>query len=129
MLRWWTILGIFAFLSVIAMSQAGATSEPPKGWPYVPDLIADGGFIKIGDEAPNFLLRDVEGFQVSLDQYRGKVILLNSVGGNSKFSRCRPIRKGWWSRDRFRKKWALRFRSCMTPIFASGCDTGLAHCP
>ena len=38
---------------------------------------ADNGIVKIGDEAPNFILKDLEGFQVALDQFRGKVVLLN----------------------------------------------------
>ena len=32
---------------------------------------------QVDEEAPNFLLRDSEGFNVTLDQFRGKVVLLN----------------------------------------------------
>ncbi|GAB1722176.1 MAG: Thiol-disulfide oxidoreductase ResA [Nitrospira sp.] len=32
---------------------------------------------QVDDEAPNFLLKDSEGFNVTLDQFRGKVVLLN----------------------------------------------------
>ncbi|MBA2485590.1 MAG: TlpA family protein disulfide reductase [Nitrospira sp.] len=32
---------------------------------------------QVDEEAPNFLLKDSEGFNVALDQFRGKVVLLN----------------------------------------------------
>lgn len=32
---------------------------------------------QVNEEAPNFLLKDSEGFNVTLDQFRGKVVLLN----------------------------------------------------
>ncbi|MCE7977506.1 MAG: TlpA family protein disulfide reductase [Nitrospira sp. NTP1] len=32
---------------------------------------------QVDEEAPNFLLKDSEGFNVTLDQFRGKVVLLN----------------------------------------------------
>lgn len=32
---------------------------------------------QVDDEAPNFLLKDSQGFNVTLDQFRGKVVLLN----------------------------------------------------
>lgn len=35
------------------------------------------GVVKVGDEAPNFTLRDLTGKVMSLSQFRGKVILLN----------------------------------------------------
>ena len=38
---------------------------------------AERGLVKVGDEAPNFQLRDLEGRTVSLAQFRGKVVLLN----------------------------------------------------
>ncbi|MGH7259021.1 MAG: peroxiredoxin family protein [Nitrospiraceae bacterium] len=52
-------------------------SELPEQMPLSSALVAEGGIVKIGDEAPDFLLKDLEGFQVSLDQHRGKVVLLN----------------------------------------------------
>ena len=35
------------------------------------------GVVQVGDEAPNFMLRDLAGNIVSLSQLRGKVVLLN----------------------------------------------------
>ncbi|ALA57144.1 peroxiredoxin family protein [Nitrospira moscoviensis] len=39
--------------------------------------VADRGVVKVGDEAPNFQLRDLAGNLVSLSQLRGKIVLLN----------------------------------------------------
>ncbi len=36
-----------------------------------------GGVVQVGDEAPNFMLRDLTGNMRSLSQFRGKVVLLN----------------------------------------------------
>ena len=38
---------------------------------------ADRGVVQVGDEAPNFMLRDLTGNVRSLSQFRGKVVLLN----------------------------------------------------
>ncbi|MBX9657536.1 MAG: TlpA family protein disulfide reductase [Nitrospiraceae bacterium] len=39
--------------------------------------VDDRGVVKVGDEAPNFQLRDLDGNVVSLAQLRGKVVLVN----------------------------------------------------
>jgi peroxiredoxin len=39
--------------------------------------VADRGVVKVGDEAPNFQLRDLEGRVIALSQLRGKVVLVN----------------------------------------------------
>jgi len=39
--------------------------------------VAERGVVKVGDEAPNFQLRDLAGNMVSLSQLRGKVVLVN----------------------------------------------------
>jgi peroxiredoxin len=39
--------------------------------------VAERGIVKVGDEAPNFQLRDLAGNMVSLSQLRGKVVLVN----------------------------------------------------
>jgi cytochrome c biogenesis protein CcmG/thiol:disulfide interchange protein DsbE len=44
--------------------------------PAVPMLVVER-IPQVDEEAPNFLLRDSEGFNVTLDQFRGKVVLLN----------------------------------------------------
>ena len=76
MLHGWLIAGLVAMHGVVDLCEAGVSAEPferPASLVYV----AEGGVLKIGDEAPNFLLKDLEGFQVSLDQFQGKVVLLN----------------------------------------------------
>ena len=39
--------------------------------------VAERNMVKVGDEAPNFHLRDLHGNTMSLSQFRGKVVLLN----------------------------------------------------
>jgi peroxiredoxin len=39
--------------------------------------VADRGLVKVGDEAPNFQLRDLDGNVVVLSHFRGKVVLVN----------------------------------------------------
>ncbi len=77
MRRGWIIPGLFTWCCILATGDAGAAGESSDRAPSSSTLIAEGGIVKIGDEAPNFLLKDLEGFQVSLDQHRGKVVLLN----------------------------------------------------
>ncbi len=40
-------------------------------------FVAERGVVKVGEEAPNFQLRDLDGNMISLSQLRGKVVLLN----------------------------------------------------
>lgn len=47
------------------------------GAPVSAEPVADRSMVKIGDEAPNFQLRDLAGNMVALSQFRGKVVLLN----------------------------------------------------
>jgi len=53
----------------------------PDSWAESPQLQKRPGFergvVQVGDEAPNFTLRDLTGNVVSLSQLRGKVVLLN----------------------------------------------------
>ncbi|NIO06787.1 MAG: redoxin domain-containing protein [Deltaproteobacteria bacterium] len=47
-------------------------------WPkFRTTLVAERDLVEVGDEAPNFRLRDLTGNVVSLSQLRGKVVLLN----------------------------------------------------
>lgn len=68
---WWT--GVAALtvalgtIPALAVSTSTAPAQPA----------AERGFLKLGDEAPNFQLRDLEGNVVSLSQLRGKVVLVN----------------------------------------------------
>jgi peroxiredoxin len=49
-------------------------AEPPQ---LNKRLVSERGVVKVGDEAPNFTLRDLAGNVRSLSQLRGKVVLLN----------------------------------------------------
>jgi peroxiredoxin len=51
---------------------SNAESPQPKKRPG-----SERGFVQVGDEAPNFTLRDLTGNVMSLSQLRGKVVLLN----------------------------------------------------
>ena len=49
-------------------------AQPPQ---VVKRADAERGVVHVGDEAPNFMLRDLEGNVISLSQLKGKVVLLN----------------------------------------------------
>ena len=66
----WISIGLFAASPVV--TAYGAQAEPP-----VQTQISNRQAVKIGDEAPNFHLRDLDGHVTSLSQFRGKVVLLN----------------------------------------------------
>jgi peroxiredoxin len=57
-----------------AMTASGAQAEPA---PPVRTQAGERHAVKVGDEAPNFRLRDLDGNLTSLSQFRGKVVLLN----------------------------------------------------
>jgi len=58
----------------LVMMASGAQAEPA---PHVRSQVAERHAVRVGDEAPNFRLRDLDGNLTSLSQFRGKVILLN----------------------------------------------------
>ena len=76
MLHRWIILSLVAVHGSVAPCDAETLTDPFKK-PVSTAVATENGIVKIGDEAPNFLLKDLEGFQVTLDQFRGKVVLLN----------------------------------------------------
>jgi len=61
---------------VLAASR-GVFAELGDDVGLLPRPVAERGIVKVGDEAPNFHLRDLNGNTVSLSQLRGKVVLLN----------------------------------------------------
>jgi peroxiredoxin len=66
---------VFTFMAVGALCAtpfSQAESPPPKKRPGF-----ERGVVQVGDEAPNFTLRDLTGNAMSLSQLRGKVVLLN----------------------------------------------------
>lgn len=68
MRRWLAGLGLLG-LSAMAVAMPTLAAGP--------DPVAERGVVRVGDEAPNFQLRDLAGHTVSLSQLRGKVVLLN----------------------------------------------------
>lgn len=64
------IVGIVAMLMVTLVGIGGAAA---------PDIlpVAERNVVKLGELAPNFRLRDLNGHSVSLSDLRGKVVLLN----------------------------------------------------
>ena len=75
MLRRGIIIAFLTMFGLFWLRDTGPHLQTPPGLPAA--SAAEGGILKIGDEAPNFLLKDLEGFQVTLDQFRGRVVLLN----------------------------------------------------
>jgi peroxiredoxin len=68
----WLLVGLVAADCTLAGRPSFAESPEVKKLP-----MAERGVVKVGDEAPNFQLRDLAGNVVSLSQLRGKVVLLN----------------------------------------------------
>ncbi len=64
------IVGIVAMLMVTLVGAGGAAA---------PDIlpVAERNVVKLGEPAPNFRLRDLNGHSVALSDLRGKVVLLN----------------------------------------------------
>jgi len=72
---------LLAIIVIIGISALDVTSlllaSAPVSLGARPEPMAERGVVKVGDEAPNFQLRDLAGNMVSLSQLRGKVVLLN----------------------------------------------------
>jgi peroxiredoxin len=66
------LMGWMALESSSLVSLSKAESPMIKKAPVV-----ERGIVNVGDEAPDFQLRDLAGNLVSLTQFRGKVVLLN----------------------------------------------------
>ena len=72
----WMLIGLMAVqptLGVCLSTAAGAESLFTHAQAVERNLTT----VKVGDEAPNFQLRDLAGNMMSLSQFRGKVVLLN----------------------------------------------------
>jgi len=66
------LAGVLLTAGFMGYSASGAEMARVR-----PGLAADRGIVRVGDEAPNFRLRDLEGNVVALSQLRGKVVLVN----------------------------------------------------
>lgn len=68
-------------ISTVSLSLAvglfSADAHERHGRTTIPPLVVADRVPQLDEEAPNFLLKDSEGFNVTLDQFRGKVVLLN----------------------------------------------------
>jgi peroxiredoxin len=68
-------ISIFPVLLAVGGLVAASVVEAQP--PSVKQSVVGRGVVQVGDEAPNFILRDLAGNTVSLSQLRGKVVLLN----------------------------------------------------
>jgi len=68
----WLLVGLVAADWALVVLTAEAESPSFQETPIV-----EPGPVKVGEEAPNFRLRDLAGNVMSLSQLRGKVVLLN----------------------------------------------------
>jgi peroxiredoxin len=63
-------------LAVAGCDSSSVESSAPSDAPEAIGILERGG-LKVGSEAPNFQLNDLEGNTLSLAGYRGKVVLVN----------------------------------------------------
>jgi thiol-disulfide isomerase/thioredoxin len=68
------IFAASAILIIVALAQIGC-NRSNRG--EVGDGAQNTDMLEVGSAAPNFRLRNLDGRQVSLDQFRGKVVLLD----------------------------------------------------
>ena len=61
------VLTIHAFLIIAALMSSSCVQQPSE----------PQGVAEIGRAAPNFILRDLGGQEVTLDQFKGKIVLLD----------------------------------------------------
>ena len=72
----WMCIGLIATQSALGIfPSTSAGAESPFARPQAVER--NLAMVKVGDEAPNFQLRDLAGNMMSLSQFRGKVVLLN----------------------------------------------------
>jgi peroxiredoxin len=64
-------IAVTAVLLMVVWTGTGHAA-PPEMLP-----VTERGFVKLGEPAPNFQLRDLNGRLVTLSDLRGKVVLLN----------------------------------------------------
>lgn len=75
--RWMMLSIIVGGLMIGGVMIADAPWASPLLSPAPAPIPVASPAPQVDEEAPNFLLKDSEGFNVSLDQFRGKVVLLN----------------------------------------------------
>ncbi len=76
-------MGVLALVGtfVCCLISAGLVTmskplEPPAMWKGIIPEVEEGRF-KMGEEAPDLVLEDIEGRKISLREHRGRVVLLN----------------------------------------------------
>lgn len=70
------VMVIAATLAFVALLP-GTNGASPLADKSMSQLTAQRGIVKVGDDAPNFQLRDLDGNVVSLSDFRGRVVLVN----------------------------------------------------
>ena len=92
-------IAILAAMTV-AFSSCGSKSEKSED---------DGFIVSVGDEAPDFVLKDTKGDSVRLSDYRGKVVMLQFTASWCRV--CREempfIEKDIWQKYKDNEKFAL----------------------
>lgn len=68
------VVGVTLALLALLPGTNDASSLADKS---ISQLTAQRGIVKVGDDAPNFQLRDLNGNVVSLSDFRGRVVLVN----------------------------------------------------
>lgn len=81
------LLSIILFLFLLGGCAANKESEPVN-LPAEPAEEEEKTFPQIGSFAPSFTLKTLEGEEVALEDYRGKIVILNFWG-----SWCPPCRE------------------------------------
>jgi peroxiredoxin len=70
------VMVVGATVALVALLP-GTNGATPLANKSMSQLTAQRGIVKVGDDAPNFQLRDLDGHVVSLSDFRGKVVLVN----------------------------------------------------
>lgn len=70
------VMVVGATVALVALLP-GTNAATPLANKSMSQLTAQRGIVKVGDDAPNFQLRDLDGHVVSLSDFRGKVVLVN----------------------------------------------------
>jgi|WetSurMetagenome_2_1015567.scaffolds.fasta_scaffold458479_1 thiol-disulfide isomerase/thioredoxin len=88
------IKGYFLALGILILSAMVTSGCSPFG-------SESGSAVEVGRPAPNFKLKDMDGHEVSLDQYKGRVVLLDFWA-----TWCGPCRMTLPMFDRLQKEYA-----------------------
>lgn len=75
--RQWVLVSLLWMLPVAGAGCDRGAGESAVEQPNEAPVVQERGGLKVGSEAPNFRLLDLDGNPVTLSSYRGSVVLLN----------------------------------------------------